>query len=114
MPASYVLGVDFGTNTARAVVVDCADGHAVGVAVSEYPTGDHGVITDRKNPHLARQHPGDYLVALKGAVKGALRAAKKKRGFTAERVVGIGVDTTGSTPIPVDATGRPLALEPRW
>ncbi len=114
MPSSCVLGVDFGTNTARAVVVDCADGHAVGVAVSEYPTGDHGVITDRKNPHLARQHPGDYLVALRAAVKGALRAAKRKRGFTPARVAGIGVDTTGSTPIPVDAACRPLALDKRW
>jgi L-ribulokinase len=114
MPSSYVLGVDFGTNSARAVVVDCADGRAVGISVFEYPSGDHGVITDSKDPHLARQHPGDYLVALRGAVRGALRAAKRKKGFAAERVAGIGVDTTGSTPIPVDAACRPLALDKRW
>jgi L-ribulokinase len=114
MPPSYVLGVDFGTNTARAVVVDCGDGHAVGTSVFEYPSGEHGVITDPRNPHLARQHPGDYLVALRAAVRGALRAAKKHRGFAAERVAGIGVDTTGSTPIPVDAACRPLALDVRF
>jgi L-ribulokinase len=114
MPPSYVLGVDFGTNTARAVVVDCADGRAVGIAVSEYPSGEHGVITDRRNAHLARQHPGDYLATLRGSVRGALRAAKRKQGFKPERVIGIGVDTTGSTPIPVDAACRPLALDRRW
>jgi len=114
MPPAFVLGVDFGTNSARAVVVDCADGRAVGTAVVEYPSGEHGVITDPKDPHLARQHPGDYLVALKGSVTRALRAAKRKQGFAAARVLGVGVDTTGSTPIPVDASCRPLALEKRW
>ena len=114
MLPAYVLGVDFGTNTARAVVVDCADGRIAATSVFEYPSGDHGVITDPKDPHLARQHPGDYLVALRGSVRGALRAAKRKKGFAAERVVGIGADTTGSTPIPVDAACRPLALDKRW
>jgi L-ribulokinase len=109
-----VLGVDFGTNTARAVVVDCADGRAAGVAVSAYPSGEHGVITDRRNAHLARQHPGDYLVTLRASVKRALRAATRKKGFTPGRVIGVGVDTTGSTPIPVDAACRPLALDRRW
>ena len=111
MPASFVLGVDFGTNTARAVVVDCADGRIVASSVAEYPSGDHGVITDPKDPHLARQHPGDYLVALRASVRGALRAAKRSKGFAPERVAGIGVDTTGSTPIPVDGACRPLALD---
>ncbi len=114
MPPSYVLGVDFGTNTARAVVVDCADGRIAATSVSEYPSGDHGVITDPKDPHLARQHPGDYLVALRASVRGALRAARRRKGFAPERVAGIGVDTTGSTPIPVDAACRPLALDARW
>ena len=114
MPASFVLGVDFGTNTARAVVVDCADGRIAGTSVFEYPSGDHGVITDPKDPHLARQHPGDYLVALRASVKRALRAAKRRKGFAPERVAGVGVDTTGSTPIPVDAACRPLALDKRW
>ena len=114
MPPSYVLGVDFGTNTARAVVVDCADGRTLAASVFEYPSGDHGVITDPQEAHLARQHPGDYLVALRGSVRGALRAAKRGKGFAAERVVGIGADTTGSTPIPVDAACRPLALDRRW
>ncbi len=114
MPPGYVLGVDFGTTTARAVVVACADGEAVGVAVSEYASGEHGVIADARDPHLARQHPGDYLAALRASVRSALRAAKRRRAFAPERVAGIGVDTTGSTPIPVDASCRPLALDRRW
>ena len=114
MPPSYVLGVDFGTNSVRAVVVDCADGRAAGTSVFEYPSGDHGVITDPKDPHLARQHPGDYLAGLRASVKRALRAARRTKGFTADRVTGIGVDTTGSTPIPVDAQCKPLALDKRW
>jgi len=114
MPPSYVLGVDFGTNSVRAVVVDCADGRTAGTSVFEYPSGDHGVITDPRDPHLARQHPGDYLEGLRAAVCGALRSAKKTKGFAAEHVAGIGVDTTGSTPIPVDARCRPLALDKRW
>ena len=68
MPPSYAIGVDFGTNSVRAVVVDCADGHTAGTSVFEYPSGERGVITDPRDPHLARQHPGDYLVGLRGAV----------------------------------------------
>jgi L-ribulokinase len=113
MPA-FVVGVDFGTNSVRAVVVDCADGRALGTAVSGYPSGERGVLLDERDPHLARQHPGDYLEALRASVRGALDAAAREPGFSHERVVGIGTDTTGSTPLPVDAACRPLALDPRW
>ncbi|MCX6940342.1 MAG: ribulokinase, partial [Verrucomicrobia bacterium] len=64
--------------------------------------------------HLARQYPGDYLFGLKKSVRGALAIAKKTRGFAANKVIGLGVDTTGSSPIPVDAHNRPLALTPKW
>jgi L-ribulokinase len=113
MPA-FVVGVDFGTNSARTVVVDCADGRALGTAVSGYPSGERGVLLDERDPHLARQHPGDYLEALRASVRGALDGAAREPGFSRERVVGIGTDTTGSTPLPVDGACRPLALDPRW
>ena len=113
MPA-FVVGVDFGTNSARAVVVDCADGRVLGTAVSGYPSGERGVLLDERDPHLARQHPGDYLEALRASTRGALDAAAREPGFSRERVVGIGTDTTGSTPLPVDAACRPLALDPCW
>ncbi len=112
---AFTIGVDFGTNSVRAVVVDCRDGHTAGTDVYEYPSGDRGVITDRRDPHLARQHPGDYLTGLERSVRGAVaQAGRGRRGFSRERVVGIGVDTTGSTPLPLDAACRPLALDRRF
>ncbi|HRE08955.1 MAG TPA: ribulokinase, partial [Opitutaceae bacterium] len=111
---SYTLGIDYGTNSVRALVVRCADGAELGTCVVDYPSGHQGVLLDPRDHHLARQHPGDYLYGLERSVKGALAAAKKTKGFAASRVVGIGVDTTGSSPIPVDARNVPLALQPKW
>jgi len=110
----FTLGIDYGTNSVRALVVRCADGAELGSCVFNYPSGQQGVLLDPKDHHLARQHPGDYLVGLEKSVRGALAAAKKVRGFDARKVIGIGVDTTGSSPIPVDACNRPLALDPKW
>lgn len=111
---SYTLGIDYGTNSVRAVVVDCADGRVVGTSVFDYPSGTQGVILDPKDPHLARQNPADYVAGLRASVTGALAEAARVPGFSAGAVIGIGVDTTGSTPLPVDARARPLALDPRW
>lgn len=112
--AAYTLGIDYGTNSVRALVVDCKNGSELGVCVVDYPGGTQGVLLDPKNHHLARQHPGDYLFGLEKSVCGALKAAKKVRGFDAKKVVGIGVDTTGSSPIPVDKDNRPLGLDAKW
>ena len=111
---SYTLGIDYGTNSVRAVVVDTADGRMLGTGVFEYPSGDHGVLLHSKDPHLARQNPADYIEGLSASVTGALAQAAKTPGFAAARVIGLGVDTTGSTPLPVDANARPLALDPTW
>jgi L-ribulokinase len=108
------IGVDFGTNSVRAVVVDCRDGRTLGTSVFDYPSGDNGVIVDPRDPHLARQHPADYLAGLQAAVDGALTAAEDETGLSRQDVIGIGVDTTGSTPIPVDGSLQPLALDPAW
>jgi len=110
----FTLGIDYGTNSVRALVVRCADGAELGSCVVNYPSGKQGVLLDPKDHNLARQQPGDYLVGLERSVKGALAAAKKKRGFDATKVIGIGVDTTGSSPIPVDAKNVPLALDKKW
>jgi L-ribulokinase len=114
MKRACTIGIDYGTNSVRALVVDCADGRELGTSVFDYPSGDHGVLTDPRDPHLARQSPADYLAGLERSVAGALSAAEKDAGFSRDTVVGIGVDTTGSTPLPVDARCRPLALDPRW
>lgn len=112
--SSFTIGLDFGTNSVRAVVVDCVCGVMVGTDVSAYASGEHGVIVDTREPHLARQNPADYLAGLSDATRAALAEAERAPGFSRERVIGIGVDTTGSTPLPVDARARPLALDPKW
>jgi L-ribulokinase len=110
----FTLGIDYGTNSVRALVVRCADGKELGTCVVNYPSGRQGVLLDARDHNLARQHPGDYLVGLEKSVTGALAQARTQRGFDAAKVVGIGVDTTGSSPLPVDAHNVPLALAPRW
>jgi L-ribulokinase len=111
---SFTLGLDFGTASVRAVVVDCADGRIVGSAVFDFPSGTGGVLIDSADPHLARQNPADYLAGMRSAVPSAIAAASADPDFAPDRIVGVGVDTTGSTPMPVDAHATPLALDPRW
>ena len=108
----YAIGLDYGSNSVRCVVVDCRTGEELGVSVWDYPGGEAGVLTDPDNPHVARQAPADFVNGLTGTVPPALAAAAKHPGFTADRVIGIGVDTTGSTPIPVDEHLQPLACIP--
>jgi len=110
----YTLGIDYGTNSVRALVVRCADGKELGTCVVNYPSGRQGVLLDPRDHNLARQFPGDYLFGLEKSVRGALAAAGKQAGFDPAKVIGIGVDTTGSSPIPVDDRNRPLALNQRW
>ena len=110
----FTLGIDYGTNSVRALVVRCADGAEVGTATVNYPSGAQGVLLDPRDHHLARQHPADYLFGLEKSVRAALAAAKKTRGFSASQVIGIGVDSTGSSPIPVDAHNVPLASSKKW
>ena len=114
MSARYTIGLDYGTNSIRALVVDTANGRQVGTAVWNYEHGTAGVILSR-DPNLARQHPADYVKGAEITIKKALADAKKNvRGFQPEQVVGIGVDTTGSTPLPVDKNGQPLAFQKKF
>jgi L-ribulokinase len=85
-----------------------------GVRVAHYPSGKQGVLLNSADHNLARQHPGDYLFGLKKSVRAALAAAEKKNGFSADKVVGIGIDATTSSPLPVDARNHPLALQTKW
>ena len=110
----FSLGIDFGTNSVRALVVRCADGMEFGAAVANYPSGKQGVIIDPRDHNVARQHPGDLLLCMERCVKEALGQAVLRKGFRSSLIVGIGVDTTGSSPIPVDASNRALGLLPKW
>lgn len=111
MATTYTIGLDFGTNSVRALVVDVNTGEEVGTSVFPYPSGQDGILLDAREPHLARQNPRDYLVGLQTSVRDALRDAARQTGFSASDVVGIGVDTTGSTPLPLDRNGDPLAFD---
>jgi len=106
----YALGVDYGTSSCRAVIVDVRNGKTLAEADYAYPSGTDGVITDAKDPNLARQNPADYIKAFEQTVTAALAAAgERRKSFSPEQIVGIGTDATGSTPIPLDETGKPLA-----
>jgi len=115
MNARYALGLDFGTNSCRSLLVDINDGREVGSSVYNYPRGEMGVLTDPRDPNVGRQHPQDQLDGLESVIKGALQQAQNSiENFDPSQVVGIGVDTTGSTPIFVDQTGTPLGLLPQF
>lgn len=109
MPISgrnYVLGADFGSDSVRAVVIDLADGTMCAQAVCAYPRWAAGFY-QQPEEGIFRQHPADYLEALEKVAAEALEAA----GDAVRKAVrGIAVDTTGSTPCPVDRAGTPLAL----
>jgi L-ribulokinase len=114
MSARYTIGLDYGTNSVRALIVNVANGDEIANAVWNYSHGTAGVILSR-DPNLARQHPADYVRGAEITIKSALASAKKSvNNFRAEQVVGIGVDTTGSTPLPVDANGQPLAFQKKF
>lgn len=107
------LGIDFGTESARALAVRLSDGAELGAASAEYP---HGVMDralpggGRLGPDFALQHPGDYLEAMERAVKAALAGAR----LGGNSVKGIGVDFTACTPLPVGPDGVPLCLMPEF
>jgi L-ribulokinase len=106
----YVIGLDYGTDSVRCVVVDAADGEQQSSSVFHYPRWKAGQYC---NPSINqfRQHPLDYLEGLEASVKDALSLCGKG---VAEKVVGLSVDTTGSTPVAVDSNGSPLSMLPEF
>jgi L-ribulokinase len=111
----YTIGLDFGTNSCRSLVVDAASGRELASHVFPYPSGRAGVITDPADPNVARQDPADYLLAIEATIKQALMKARiGKKNFSATDVIGIGVDTTGSSPMPLDADGQALCFSKKF
>ena len=106
----YVIGVDFGSDSVRALVVNALTGEELGSSAAEYKRWAEGLYSDAAN-YQFRQHPLDYLEGLEECITGALG---KLPSSVRENVIGIGVDTTGSTPGPVDENGTPLALLPEF
>ncbi len=111
---AYTIGLDYGTNSVRAIIADVTTGAEIATSVWNYAHGTMGVILDHSIPDLARQHPADYIKGIEVTVADALKQAAKVSGFKSSDVIGIGVDTTGSTPMPVDKEGVALALQPKY
>lgn len=110
MAADLVIGVDFGSDSSRAVVINAITGIVVGTGRCDYPRWAEGKYCNSSERRF-RQHPLDYLEAFEVCVKGALKQAGEEAG---NRILAIGIDTTGSTPCPVNKEGVPLALLPEF
>ena len=107
MAKKYVIGIDYGTDSVRSVIVDTTNGKIIGTSVFEYPRWKKGLFCD-PSINQFRQHPLDYIEGLEQSVKGALSRLSPD---VINNIVGITVDTTGSTPVAVDKEGTPLSLK---
>ncbi|MFQ5809952.1 MAG: ribulokinase, partial [Armatimonadota bacterium] len=110
----YAIGIDYGTESGRAVLVDVADGREVAIAV--HPYGD-GVIDEalpgtdiELPPDFALQNPADYIEVLRVTIPAVLQEA----GVDPEDVIGLGTDFTACTMLPIDEAGTPLCMKPEW
>ncbi len=108
--SKYVIGLDYGTDSVRALIVNAANGTEIATHVFYYPRWKKGLFCDPAKSQY-RQHPLDYLEGLDVSIKQALKKAGKE---VAKNVVGISVDTTGSTPVAVDKQGTPLSILPAF
>ena len=105
-----VIGVDFGTDSVRAELVDASTGAELSAGVAAYPRWAEGRFCD-PGAKMFRQHPLDYVEAFERSLTGALRSAPEG---SAARVRAVSIDTTGSTPCAVDRAGTPLSLRPEF
>ena len=108
MQNKYTIGLDYGTDSVRALVVNTQTGENVGTAVHYYARWKKGLYCNATISQF-RQHPLDYLEGLERAIIGALEGISQE---IKQNIVGISVDTTGSTPVAVDENGMPLAMLP--
>jgi len=110
----YAIGVDFGTESGRAVLVDVADGREVATAVHSYADGVIDEALPGSNsplpPDFALQNPADYIEVLRVTVPAVLREAE----VDPEDVIGVGTDFTACTMLPIDEVGTPLCMKPAW
>jgi len=107
---SFVIGVDYGTDSVRALIVNAMNGDVVATAVHPYARWKDGAFCNAAENRF-RQHPLDHIEGLEATIRESLSQAPDG---TAEKVVGISVDTTGSTPGPVDRNGTALAMLPEF
>ena len=112
--AKYSIGIDYGTLSGRALLVDCETGREAATAVFDYP---HGVMDEflpdgitRLGPDWALQHPQDYLDVLSTTIPAVLKQA----GADAADVIGVAIDFTACTILPALKDGTPLCFLPEY
>lgn len=110
MNNSLVIGLDYGSDSVRSVLIDTENGAELASKVFYYPRWSKGMYCDAPNNQF-RQHPLDYIEGLEESIKGLFEG---ERAALASAVKGIAVDTTGSTPVAVDKSGTPLSLLPEF
>ncbi len=111
----YTLGLDYGTNSVRALIANCANGNELATFVYDYPSGHQGILLDSQDDNLARQNPLDYIEGIRVTVQESLKLARANDPtFNPADIIGIGVDTTGSSPIPVDQKNEAIAGKPEF
>ena len=103
---AFVIGVDYGTDSVRSVLVNALNGEEIASSVFYYPRWKAGLYCNAAINQF-RQHPLDYIEGLEATIKDCLQKAGRD---VAQNVKAISVDTTGSTPVAVDKTGTPLSL----
>ncbi|NUY80543.1 ribulokinase [Flavobacterium sp. MAH-1] len=111
MDKNYVIGVDYGSDSVRSVIIDAANGAELASSVFNYPRWQQGLYCNPAENQF-RQHPLDYIEGLEATIKDCIQIAGGSE--IAKNIKGISVDTTGSTPVAVDAKGTPLALLPAF
>src|SRR5579863_2887636 len=105
---AYVIGVDFGTDSVRTIIVNTKNGNEVASSVNIYRRWKEQMFCDPTKNQF-RQHPLDYIEGLQNSIRDCVLAAGPD---IAACIKAISIDTTGSTPVAVDASGTPLALLP--
>ena len=110
MKDCFVIGVDYGTDSVRSVILDASNGKEIASSVFSYPRWKDGLYCDASNQQF-RQHPLDYIEGLEQSIKACLKQAGKA---VTDNIKAISVDTTGSTPVATDAKGIPLSLYPEY
>lgn len=105
-PDQFVIGVDFGTDSVRSVIVHALNGEEIAAAVYDYPRWKDGLFCNPAGNQF-RQHPLDYIEGLENTIKKSLKTAGT---YVIQHLKGISIDTTGSSPVAVDESGVPLAL----
>ena len=108
MESKYVIGLDYGTDSVRSVVVNTGNGEIVGTSVFEYPRWKKGFYCD-PSANRFRQHPLDYIEGMEHSVREAVKGLNPE---VIRNIAGLTVDTTGSTPVAVDKEGVPLSMKP--